>query len=235
MNALNPINEAEAETIVATQKVAQDWETLVSPGHVIGHRVQSLGPVSMVAGILFAAGAIYAATVALDPWGPRIAAPDFIVGMLTVDPNTYVDLGNGQKASYRLAWLNSIPRERGMDVAGWTALVGAVQADARQFGYNPTEWTQTAELEVGPQITRPSKAFTDHADKLGRGVVAIPEDGSQTLITGFVEGSWAIASLDPWGQCGIVFGPAVEGCQTIPAEYAANEIEAVKPALQTQE
>lgn len=215
----------------------QDWEQLVSPGHVWAERVKVVSRrvvlpafVLFFAGLVSLAGFFSGAGFSLLPL-PKLSVPAFVVDALRYDPARYTDLGGGVRTDYRLAWMTDVPRSSGLSPEAWADLVKAVQDDLRAYGAGTDKWTATPALATAPKVTRPAKALTEHAARLGTGIVAIPEQaGPQhpVQVLAMVGGQWAWAVLSPYG-CSAPFGPPVPSCGA--ASYVdAQAMNTVRPS-----
>lgn len=222
-------------TVTATRPVErratpQDWEQLVSPGHVLGERIKRAGRVAFILAVpCFAAAGMFAFAFATGRGPdilralpiPTIAVPAFIDRALTYDPATYTDLGGGQKVDFSLGWMNAIPRTKGLSEDQWRDLNKAAMADMGSARLDTNRWTETPALAVAPKVTRPDRALSEHVARLGTGIVTIPVPGQaqRVHIVAHVNGMWGWTYLDASG-CR-TFGPiAIEGCSSgQPAPY----------------
>lgn len=215
----------------------QDWEQLVSPGHVWAERVKVVSRRIVLpafalffTGLVSLAGFFTGAGFTLLPL-PKLSVPGFVVDALRYDPARYTDLGGGVRTDYRLAWMTNVPRSSGLSPEAWADLVKAVQDDLRAYGAVTDKWTATPALATAPKVTRPAKALTEHAARLGTGIVAIPEQaGPQhpVQILAMVGGQWAWAVLGPYG-CSAPFGPPVPTCGAV-SYVDAQAMNTVRPS-----
>ena len=201
----------------------QDWEQLVSPGHVWAERVKVVSRRVVVpafalflAGLVLLAGFFSGFVFTRLPL-PRLWVPAFVANALIYNPTSYVDLGGGVRTDYHLAWMTGVPRSSGLSPDAWADLVKAVNDDLRAYGLATDKWTATPALATAPKDTRPAKALTEHASRLGTGIVAIPERPTHQdpiHIMAMVGGQWAWAYLDG-GGCSAAFGPPVPTCTPV--------------------
>jgi len=151
----------------------------------------------------------------IEAFGPRIMRLDSagtFQRMLTYDPSTYFDIGGGVHVGPDLAWLgNYAPTPESLAVADHEALIAAVVADSAKFGTNVDNWVAVSELKTTPTITRPAKAFAKNSAELRNGVVSVPEDGGDIIVSAYVEGRWAFTIVRS-GACGTMVGPVVKPC-----------------------
>lgn len=200
----------------ATPRVAQDWEQLVSPGHVLGERIKRAGLVAFIAALpCFAAAGMFAFAFATGRGPdilnalpiPTVSVPGFIDRALTYDPATYTNLGGGQRVDFSLGWMTSIPRSKGLTEDQWRDLNKAVIADLGTARLDTNRWTATPALGVAPKVTRPDRALTEHVARMETGIVTIPGPGQQQRIhiVASVNGLWGWTTLDASG-CR-TFGP----------------------------
>lgn len=222
-------------TVAATRPVErratpQDWEQLVSPGHVLGERIKRAGRVAFVLAVpCFAAAGMFAFAFATGRGPdiiralpiPSIAVPAFIDRALTYDPATFTDLGGGQRVDFSLAWMRDIPRSKGLSEDGWRDLNRAVIADMGSARIDTNRWTATPALAIAPKVTRPDRALSEHVARLDTGIVTIPGPGhaQRVHIVAHVNGLWGWTYFD--GSGCRTFGPiAIEGCVSgQPAPY----------------
>lgn len=213
---------------------AQDWEQLVSPGHVWGHRIRRAGIVAFVAALPFAAVAgmtVFGFATGRGPDIlaalpiPTISVPAFVDQALTYDPNTYTDLGGGRRASYRLKWLADLPKSRGLSEDAWKSLNSAVAADL-STGLDTNRWSATPALAVAPKVTRPERALSEHVARLDTGIVTVPTpaQAQRVHVVAMVNGALAWTWFDNMG-CR-TFGPiSIPNCLSGPlVESVANNL-----------
>lgn len=215
----------------------QDWEQLVSPGHVWAERVRVVSRrvvlpafAWFLIGLVSLAGFFSGAGFNLLPL-PKLSVPAFVADALLYDSTRYIDLGSGVRTDYRLAWMTDVPRSSGLSPEAWADLVKAVQDDLRAYGVVTDKWTGTPALATAPKVTRPAKALTEHAARLSTGIVAIPEQpGPQNPIhvLAMVGGQWAWAVLSPYG-CSAHFGPPVPSCGAV-SYLDAQAMNTVRPS-----
>lgn len=213
----------------------QDWEQLVSPGHVLGERIKRAGRVAFALAVpCFAAAGMFAFAFATGRGPdilnalpiPTVSVPGFVERALTYDPSTYTDLGGGQRVDFSLGWMKDIPRSKGLSEDAWRDLNRAVVADIRNAGAETGRWNATPALAVAPKVTRPDRALSEHVARLETGIVTIPSAGQpqRIHIVGFVNGLWGWTTLDGTG-CR-TFGPiAIDGCVSgQPLPYALENL-----------
>lgn len=222
----------------ATPRPAQDWEQLVSPGHVLGERIKRAGLVAFVAALpCFAAAATFAFAFATGRGPailnalpiPTVSVPGFIDRALTFDPATYTNLGGGQRVDFSLGWMTSIPRSKGLTEDQWRDLNKAVVADIRNAGTETGRWNATPALTVAPKVTRPDRALTEHVARMETGIVTIPGPGQQQRIhiVASVNGMWGWTYLDATG-CR-TFGP-IDLPDCVSGQPAPYALENLRPA-----
>lgn len=205
----------------------QDWERLVTEGHVIGHRLQRAGGYMIAVAFAFLtfAGLIFYLSV----WKREITFNQVgspyvrsLYKAFPLDPDTYVDLGNGETLPYRFDFLKSIPPQQGLSAADQVAMVRAIQADLSRYGNTVDAWTATPALDSQPFVTRANKVFGDHQGKLAGGIVAIPED--RTVSPALV--SWTTGRLSivvvTARACFVALGLPVDGCTPIARDRRLN-------------
>ncbi|UIY45847.1 hypothetical protein [Methylobacterium radiotolerans] len=223
---------------ISTNKGGQDWNQLVSPGHVLGRRVVRAGSIMFLPALaVFCAVGFHTLHVMAGLGGvslplPRLPLPlmtydlpESVRGALTYDPNTYTDLQGGVRTSYKYAWLTEIPRSRGLTVQAWQDLAAAVRADVQSNGINTDKWTAVPALDTAPKVTRPQKAFGEHVARLGTGIVTVSSQGEvpRVHVVAMVDGAWAWTTLSQFG-CQQSFGPPVSGCAQIGARPEINDL-----------
>lgn len=200
----------------------QDWEKLVSPGHVLGQRLNSAGRWASVLALpafglslALVAGLVTGRGQALPL--PTLSVPAFVTNALTYDPATYVDLGAGQRADYRLAWLADIPRSKGLTETEWLDLNKAALADVRTHGFLTDRYSALPTLATPPKVTRPEKALTEYRDRLATGLVTIPAQGQPTRvhIVAMVNGAWAWTVVESNTRCSSFGAVPVPTCAAI--------------------
>lgn len=216
----------------------QDWEQLVTPGHVLRDRLAGRSALWFSIGLLTGIAAL---AVAIK--GPSIvnfAVPGIGALASLDDPATWTDLGQGVKTSYKLNMLGGLSPMTGLTTDAWIKLVDAVSTDAGKFGFDTDKWEATTAIEPAPRVTRPEKLLAEKVDRLATGSVSVPALDSPYVsieIVGWVEGKLAWVSLTN-GYCATAFGPAVPDCeqmlptdprmvehlvQYLPAPVEANE------------
>lgn len=220
----------------------QDWEQLVSPGHVLGHRMARLGKLMFLPALaVFAVSWVHvlhnvAAVAGVSLPIPRLplpvmsfSLPESVRSALTYDPNTYVDLQGGVRTSYRFAWLTDLPRSRGISVQAWTDLNGAVASDLAANRLETERWTATPALTTAPKVTRPAKALTEHIARLDTGIVTVSPATEQPRVhvVAMVDGAWAWATYSPVG-CWQSFGPPLPKCVQSSAIPEINDLRPTK-------
>ena len=232
--------DAASPSIGRLASAPQDWEQLVSEGHVLGYRARRFGKVLFLPALaVFVAVMLHVAHIAASLFGwqlplPRlplpsaaIAVPSFVKDALTYDPESYVDLGGGVRTSYRLAWLADLPRSRGLSAEAWSDLVKAVGTDIAAARAETDRWTATPALATAPKVTRPAKAISEHSARLSTGIVTVPaaSDPQRAHVVAMVDGGLAWATLGPAG-CTVPFGPipANSPCRRTPAGPELNDL-----------
>jgi hypothetical protein len=210
---------------------SQDWQLLVTEGHVRGHRLldagKSIFPAALLSGLVGGFLCLGALTGALS----FLRAPPSLVSALTTDPAHYAVVpGYAEKGDYRFSWLAvavGTPR-RGLTAEGWQQLVRATASDLPQYGTNVSEYVAIPKLQTPPIVTRPAKALTEHVADLANGIIAISPVKDSTIVVAWVEGKLAGAyvSTDGTAQCNVGRGPAVNGCADDPS---LNVFNALKP------
>lgn len=194
---------------------SQDWQLLVTEGHVRGHRLVSVGKrwygaalaLGIAGGVLWL-GAVTGAAMIFH-------TPSLLVRALTADPEHYATLpGYPEKTTYRLSWLAGALGEaqHGLSVQAWSQLVQAARNDISRYGTKTAAYTAIPKLAVQPIVTRPQKALTEHKDDLATGIVAIPLYAAPTEVIAWVEGKISVAQVDGYGNCAVAYGPPVDGC-----------------------
>lgn len=216
----------------------QDWEQLVSPGHVLGRQTARAGKLLFFPALaVFAAVGLHTLHVAANLAGftlplPRLplpmvsySLPQWVRDGLTYDPNTYVDLQGGVRTSYRYAWLQDVPRSRGLSAKGWTDLVAAVSTDLQANRLETDRWTATPALATAPKVTRPTKALTEHVARLDTGIVTVSPAGAQPRIhvVAMVDGAWGWVTFSQFG-CQQSFGPPIPTCAQTRAIPDINDL-----------
>lgn len=197
----------------------QDWEQLVTPGHVLGQRLVRAGRVAFA--VALSAFCLSAGLVAAFATGkgseiiralplPNFNIPAGVSNALTYDPATYVDLGAGQRADYRLAWLGNIPKVKGLSETEWLDLNMAALADLRSHGFIIDRYSAIPALAVRPMVTRPEKALTEHVTRLATGIITIPAQGQpmRVHVAAMVNGAWAWTVFESNIRCS-TFGTAL--------------------------
>ena len=261
MDTIVAIEPSAASTPVVASTAAvkvdhhgpQDWELLVSEGHVRGHRLLDVGKTLFwpaLASLLFGGWLVWSGLS--GGIGGKAKTPDFIADRLVWNPDHYsVVPGREERASYQLAWLEKATGspERGLTAEAWAQLIDVAIQDVRAFGDKTGEWTalQAAEA-LNPKVTRPEKVLSEFKGDLARGIIAIPSvttpatsigGGTNTLayVAAWVEGKFSFALLTvPNARYGSRFVPcyvafeAVEGCQEASQEAPiAEEILRLRP------
>lgn len=205
----------------------QDWERLVTEGHVVGHRLQRAGGymIAVAFGFLTLAGLIFYFSVwQREITFNRVAIPyvQSLYKSFSLDPNTYVDLGNGETLPYQFDFLKSIAPQQGLSAADQAAMVRAIQADLSRYGATVDSWTATPALERQPFVTRANKVFGDHQGKLAGGIVAIPEDrNAAPALVSWTTGRLSIVIVNA-RNCFVALGLPVEGCSQIIRDQRLN-------------
>lgn len=217
----------DASDALVKSIVPQDWETLVSPGHILSERIKIVGTIGLPFAVVLTGAALWGM---LNPFAADFLPdlPSNVRTFLMGDSSRWTDLGDGQQVDYTFAWLTQLPEASGLNSQGWTDLVEAVKVDEQAFGSNASEWKATAELAVAPKITRPEKALADHADRLGTGVVSVPTNGGYVQVVARVDGNLALAAVSR-GNCATVIGASIEGCQVIPFSEFSESVTLLKP------
>lgn len=205
----------------------QDWQQLVSEGHVLGKRALKTGLfVFPVALVIFVAVGLHALHVAAGIAGfslplPRLplpmvsySVPTWVRETLIYNPDTYTDLQGGVKTSYRYAWLAKFPHSRGINPQAWTDLVNAVSTDLRVNRLDTDKWTAVPALATAPKVTRPQKALTEHLARLDTGIVTVSSSEAEPRVhvLAMVDGNWAWVTFAPYGPqwgCRQSFGPSL--------------------------
>lgn len=237
--AQEPVSiQAPSKPVVAPQ----DWEKLVSPGHVLGRRTLRAGRLMFVPALaVFVAVGFLTLNVAAGLIGfplslSRLLLPMFAYGVpqsvrqaLIYNPDAYTDLQGGVRTSYRYLWLTGIPRSRGLSVQGWTDLGAAVSSDLRSSRLETDKWTATPALATAPKVTRPVKALTEHVSRLDTGIVTVspPDEQPRVHVVAMVDGAWAwttFAQRGPQWVCVQSFGPRLPGCLLTGAIPEINDL-----------
>jgi hypothetical protein len=221
------------QTAAILPEGSQDWQLLVTDGHVRGHRIEALRKMFMVPALI--SGVIGAflcyQTVSGALQGPALL-PQAVVRFLSYDPSTYVSAPAvaDHGLDYRVAWLADLKPERGLDAKGWSDLVRAAGADLTAHYDKTDDYAAIPKLAAAPTVTRPAKAISEHVADLTSGVIAIPpqpQPGQSILPThvlAWVQGKLAWAVMVPGRQPGILFGPVPDGMQQVPAYGATPEL-----------
>ncbi|WP_152048779.1 hypothetical protein [Aureimonas psammosilenae] len=208
--------EAVPAPILARSVLPQEWETLVSPGHVLRARLDERSKPRLVKGWL-AAGAFLLVAL-MGPSIVQIRVPfGALAAFLQSNPDTYVTMPDGTAASYRMKWIADLPVQAGMSGKAWSDLLAAVRSDVAKHGPDVKAWEDVAAIQPAPRITRPNKVFEAAAmDRLATGNVAVAEGAGVVDVIGYVDGvlSWAIVGRG--GRCAVLKGVAVEGCTEKP-------------------
>lgn len=198
----------------------EDWLRLVSPGHSLSERLLAESDRLMPRMILkwleawaCAFGVIFVGLFAAGSAGSSPGRLSFGIGNLfAVDPATAVALPGGQRVSFRLKFLSDIRPVAGLSSAAWGKMVEAVRNDFARTGDQVDTWKTVQALEVQPSVTRPEKALRDHSHDLSTGIVALPAQGREAILVGFVDGRWGWVTIDRRTNCAVILGPDLPGC-----------------------
>ena len=229
MNVTLPIDVGPHSPAVATEipEGAQDWQLLVTEGHVRGHRIVSLLRTftipALLSGLVGGFLAFQSLTGGMAGYGlPRSVATS-ISHALSYNPATFVSAPavSDEGLDYSLAWLANLSPVRGLDAAGWAALVKAAATDISTHGDKTDDYVAVTALASAPVVTRPSKVFSDHSADLASGVIAIPAvvpgKASPAHVVAWVGGKLAWAVIAPGPRIGILFGPVPERTGKVPS------------------
>lgn len=202
----------------------QDWQILVTAGHVRGHRLLDVGKKLFLPALTLGLVGGWLAFSGVGGIATTFRAPPSLVRALTADPAHFAVLpGYEEKGDYRLAWLAGAvgAPQRGLTPQGWQQLIEAAGADVQKHGDRVSDYEATPKLTTTPLVTRPEKALAEHSDKLASGIVAIPhEQGAPGIVAAWVDGRLAVATFAPspdiGGLCFQVLGPAATRCVAVP-------------------
>jgi hypothetical protein len=202
----------------------QDWQILISPGHVIGHRLMAVGRrrflpavVATVVGGFLTFSAVFGGIAGFG------GAPASVRRALTTDPAHYAVLpGYEERGNYRLAWLAGAvgTPQRGLTEEGWGALFTAALHDIEAHADKVDDYAELPKLQKQATVTRPEKVLSEHAGDLQNGVLALPKADPTTtaILAAFVEGKLRIVNLHrgPYRpECRVVLGPPIPGCDPV--------------------
>lgn len=204
---------------------SQDWQLLVTDGHVRGHRLLDVGRKLLLPAVTLGLVGGWLCFSAVTGTGAGLRAPAWLAGAVTYDPAHYATIpGSDEKTDYRLSWLAGAvgTPQRGLTEEGWKALLIAASLDVNRFGDKVDSYQEVPKLATAPLVTRPDKAFREHADALASGLIAIPQASRQVAayVAAWVDGKLAVSAFGlaaRGGGCVAVLGPIVEGC-TRPAD-----------------
>ena len=229
MNVTLPVNTKAPDVATEIPEGSQDWQLLVTEGHVRGHRVVSLLRTftvpALLSGLIGGFLAFQSLTGGLAGYGFPQSLGRPLAQALTYNPATFVSAPavSDQDLDYRLAWLANLSPVRGLDEAGWAALVKAAAADIATHGDKTADYTAVPALASAPVVTRPAKVFADHSADLASGVIAIPlavppgQTAPPAHVVAWVGGKLAWAVIAPGPRIGIIFGPVPQGAGQVPS------------------
>lgn len=234
MNQNTAIVQPEVAPVSTAQppEGSQDWQLLVTEGHVRGHRLLEAGKTLFWPALLSGLLGAWCLTTAVTNH-PTVSQkeesrlPEFVLQRLVWDWRYYAARPGSPdtRLSYVYAWLEDAvgPPQRGLTTDGWTQLVKAATKDVRQFGARTVEYTAIPDIVVDPKVTRPERALKEFRGDLARGIVAIPEKPTKNAyneevvgyIAAWVESKFAFAVIpaNPRVSCITVF-QEVDGCAT---------------------
>lgn len=207
----------------------QDWELLVTEGHVIGHRLVRVGRILFLPAMACGLVAVWLLWSALHGVGGGVALPRWVVEALTTNPDTYTVVPGGkERTSYQYAWLTQFRPQAGLSSSSWNSLVAAARVDVNKAGVKTEDYVELPKLQTQPLVTRPPKVYTEHVGKLAAGLVAIPAgaDPAKGYVVAWVDGALAMVAFDQ-SRCATLFGPDVPGCVKVAG--AIPNLAAFKP------
>lgn len=217
-----PTPDASTSTDIPTSS-PQDWELLVTPGHVRGNRLLAASkayglPIfaTAVAGTVLAISAFGGSTHSIGGGIARRITSQ-VAAALVPDMDTYADLPGWGRTTFRLHWVaGAVGRpQRGLSPQAWEALLIAAGTDVARAGANVDAYDEIPKLAVAPKVTRPARAFREFSDRLATGIVALPpSQPSGAYVLAWVDGRLFMAAVGP-RQCLIILGDQVpSGCSS---------------------